>query len=100
MEQARVHLADVLRDAQRKLGLGEDVALEIDAGREFRDRDAVLLEPQHATFGDVDDFLPLRDRSRAGERDLLDRFDELLDLAFLGDLTAPSWISSFAPAVK
>ena len=32
LEQRRIHLAQIIRDAQRKFGLRENVALEIDAG--------------------------------------------------------------------
>ncbi len=67
---------------QRKFGLREHVALEIDARRDLRHRHALALQPHHAALGDIEDLLPLRDGARAGERDLLDRFDELLDLAF------------------
>ena len=90
LEQRRVHFAAVVRDPQRKFGLGENIALEIDAGRDLGDRHAFALEPHDTTLGHVDDLLSLRDRARAGEGDLLDGVDELLDLAFLRIETAPS----------
>ena len=77
-----VHRRERFGDAQGKAGLIEHVALEIDAGSEFDHRDALALEPHHASLGDVENLLPLRHRAGTGERDLLDRLHQLLDLAF------------------
>ena len=64
---AGVHLAQVRRDSQRELRLREDVALQIDARRDLDDRNAFALQAKHATFRDIDDLLPLRDRARTGK---------------------------------
>src|SRR5579872_5637500 len=85
MEEGRIHLSKVVRDAKRKLGLRENVALEVDAGRDLGDGDPFALKSKHASLGDVDDVLTLSECAGAGERDLLDRVYELLDFAFLQD---------------
>ena len=69
-------------------GLGQDVALEVDAGRDLGDGDAVGQEPHDAALGDVGDVLPLLDGAPAAERDVLDLGHELLDLALARDLQA------------
>src|ERR1700733_9230564 len=82
MEQAAVHRRERFGDSQAKAGLIEHVTIEVDARSEFDDRDALALQPHHASLGDVENLLTLRDGPRARERDLFDRFHELLDLAF------------------
>src|SRR5271167_1864420 len=82
MEQAAVHRRERFGDSQAKAGLIEHVALQIDAWSEFDDRDALALQPHHASLGDVENLLTLRHGPRARERDLFDRVHEFLDLAF------------------
>ena len=101
MKQRRIHLPQFRSHPQRKLGLTQDVALQVDARRQFDNRNAFRLQAKDATFRDVENFLALSDCSRARKGDLLDRVNELLDPALLqACVTAPSLISSLAPAVK
>ena len=79
---------------------GEHVALEVDAGRDLGDDEAVRRQPHHTALGDVGDVLALRDGAPAREGDVLDLLDELLDLALLVDAQLPSASDILAPALK
>src|SRR6185437_5749458 len=85
MEQRGVHLTQAVRDAEREFRLGENVALKIGARGDLGDGHAFTLEPQDAALGDIQDVLSLGDGARAREGNLLDRVDQLLDLALLQD---------------
>ena len=57
--------------------MGEDVALEIDAGGDFDQAQAVVVEPENGALGNVQDALAALARIGAAEGQVIDPIDEL-----------------------
>ena len=80
-----VHLAEVVGDARPEAHLPEDVALDVDPGRDLDQHQAVGLEREHRALGDVADLLAALAGEPAVERDLADLGHELAELALVHD---------------
>ena len=77
-EYALVHDGRIAADDRPELHLRQDFALDVDAGRDLDQLEAVLGQLEHAAFGHVEHRLAARHRVAAGERPMLDLADELL----------------------
>src|SRR6478752_3990301 len=84
-EQRRLHLFEIGIDPQREIREIQDVALEIDTGRDLAHHQAIFCQIDDTALGDVGDVLAALARHVAAERDVLDGFDELAALTFLRD---------------
>src|SRR5207247_7551930 len=84
-EQRGAHDPQIGRHAQRDLGLVEHVALQVDAGRDLGDHQAVVLQLDHAALGDVGHVLTSLPTDTAAEGDVLGALDELAGAPFLHD---------------
>jgi hypothetical protein len=75
-EEAIVHLHE-RADRGLEVHVGEDVALELDAGGDLDELQSAGCDGEHAALGDVEHRLAGLDRKLARIGDLLDRLDEL-----------------------
>src|SRR4029453_14304085 len=85
-------------DNRRESHLREDVALDVDARRNFHQFHAARSTPEHAALRDVQDRLALLGGIRAVERDLLDPAHKLLAVALAHDAKHSIVDRDFKPA--
>src|SRR5581483_4347264 len=83
IEQGGIHGTQVAPHAQPNLRLVEHVALQIDAGRDFLDHQAIVFQLDHAALGNVSDALAALAPDAAAEGDVLARLHELPGAALL-----------------
>src|SRR5262245_33250068 len=70
-EDPLIHCFQCIADAERYVGLSKHVALQIDSRSNFDDRQAFLLETQHATFRCIQHILLKLSCSAAAKGDML-----------------------------
>ena len=76
-EDPIVHQRNLAVDDRPERHPGQNVALQVDAGRDLDQLQAGGRQPEDAALGDVQDGLAGLDGGRAAERDVVDLFDEL-----------------------
>ena len=87
-EDPRVHRERIARDRRLEIHQREDVALDVDAGRDFDQLEPPGRQRKDAALGDVEHALPARGRVGAAERHVLHGLDEFARLGLLQDRQA------------
>ena len=75
-----------LRHQRLEIHFAENVFLEIDAGRDLRELQPVLSQPEHAALGDIEHGLARFSRDVPAERDVFHLVHEFPDVAVTQDL--------------
>ena len=87
-EYALIHDCRIATDDRPKLHPSEDVALDVDAGRDFDQLKPVRGQFEHTALRHIEHGLPAFHRVVAGKRPVLNLIDELRHLAVLDDAQA------------
>ena len=83
-----VHDCWIAADKRSKVHPSQDIALNIDSGRDLDELEALPGQLEHAAFGDIEHRLSALHRIVAGKRPVLDLTDELCHVAFVDDTQA------------
>ena len=73
-------------DNRPKAHQRQNVALDVDAGRDLDQFETFRGQPEHASLGHIENRLPVACGQLARERDLIDLVDEFRRFAFAEDL--------------
>ena len=88
-EYALIHDGRIAPDDRPKLHPRQDIPLDVDAGRDLDQLQALCGELEHAAFGHVEHRLPALRRVAAGKRPVLDLTDEFRHVAIVDDAQTP-----------
>src|SRR5690348_13510561 len=90
-EEAVVHGPEVTADVRPETHPADDVALDVDSGRDLDQFDAFSAEPEYRAFGDVEHPLVALAAVGAAVSDLLHLFHQFCMRAVAGDLHLAVW---------